>query len=106
MQAGWGGGQAGASGSASQQAELILLWVVFTAIAPAIEVREGNPYRGLRVIHPGLPTPAAPSCFTTFLCRPFCTFSSSYGGGPPSLLGALPRSSLLQGPPLTLQVSA
>lgn len=45
---------------------------------PAIEkVREGNPYCGLRVIHPGPPTPAAPSCFTTFLCRPFCTLSSS-----------------------------
>lgn len=43
-------------GPASQQAELILLWVVFTAITPAIEkVREGNPYRGLQVIHPGLP---------------------------------------------------
>lgn len=39
--------------------------------------REGNPYCGLRVTHPGPPTPAAPSCFTTFLCRPFCTLSSS-----------------------------
>lgn len=39
--------------------------------------REGNPYCGLQVTHPGPPTPAAPSCFTTFLCRPFCTLSSS-----------------------------